>query len=290
MATITIQATQNFLKPSVISNVFKKYVSIPQGLPIIDIGAGTGNITQWLVTETKNDILAYELDLALAKSLSEAYRQYPRVQIQATNFLAAVNLPSRYCVVSNIPFMSTTAIVKQLTEDKRFEFGYFVMQEEAANRFGGQQLTAPSGILSIQMQIRHKFSLLHHFSRADFSPAPSVETVLVKIERIQNKVSLDQEQFFMNLVSYLFNQSHPVVRRAPILGRYMARRIDLGRIQLMQKKPSDLTFDDFLYLFSLCTYEVLEKIAGYDEKLKSEGSSVQKIYRTRNASNWKNMV
>ncbi|MFZ6022300.1 MAG: hypothetical protein ACOYT9_02410 [Patescibacteria group bacterium] len=46
MATITIQATQNFLKPSVISNVFKKYVSIPQGLPIIDIGAGTGNITQ----------------------------------------------------------------------------------------------------------------------------------------------------------------------------------------------------------------------------------------------------
>lgn len=290
MATITIQATQNFLKPSVVSTIFKKYVSIPQGLPIIDIGAGTGNITQWLVTETKNDILAYELDLSLAKSLSEAFKQYPRVQIQAANFLAAVNLPSRYCVVSNIPFMSTTAIIKQLTEDKRFEFGYFVMQEEAAKRFGGQQLTAPSGILSIQMQLRHKFSLLHHFSRTDFSPPPSVETVLVKIERIKNKVSLDQELFFMNFVSYLFNQSHPVVRRAPILGRYMARRIDLGRIPLLQKKPSELTIDDFLYLFSLCTYEVLEKIAGYDEKLKSEGSAVQKVYRTRNASNWKNMI
>lgn len=290
MATITIQATQNFLKPSVVSTIFKKYVSIPQGLPIIDIGAGTGNITKWLVTETKNDILAYELDLSLAKSLSEAFKQYPRVQIQAANFLAAVNLPSRYCVVSNIPFMSTTAIIKQLTEDKRFEFGYFVMQEEAAKRFGGQQLTAPSGILSIQMQLRYKFSLLHHFSRTDFSPPPSVETVLVKIERIQNKVNLDQELFFMNFVSYLFNQSHPVVRRAPILGRYMARRIDLGRIPLLQKKPSDLTIDDFLYLFSLCTYEVLEKIAGYDEKLKSEGSAVQKIYRTRNASNWKNMI
>lgn len=290
MSKITIQVTQNFLKPNVINDVFRRYVILPQNLPVIDIGAGTGNITTWLLQESKNDILAYELDSLLANRLKETFSKFPRVQIYSTNFLTATNLPSRYCVVANIPFMSTATIVRQLVIDRRFEMGYLIMQKEAAERFGGKQVGAASGIISIELQLQYKFTLLHTFQRTDFTPAPNVDTVLVKIERTQKVANNLDQQIFMNFVSYLFNQSHPVIRRAPILGRFMARRIDLGRIPLLQKKPSDLSFDDFTYLFSLCDYHVLEKIAGYDQKLKTEATEIQKIHRTRRASDWKNMV
>jgi hypothetical protein len=98
---------------------------------------------------------------------------------------------------------------------------------------------------------------------------------------------MNQREDFENFVSYLFNKSVPIVRKAPTLGRYLARKIDLGRTDLLQHPPSELTLDDYLYLYTLCDNQVLDDLYGYMEMMREQGESVQKIHRSRTAEDWK---
>lgn len=287
MANISITVTQNFLKPEVIEEVFTKYVTIPENMTIVDIGAGSGNITTWLSKKTQNQIVAYELDEELARGLIAKFSSTNRVIIQNKNFLQAPPITSSYMVIANIPFMYTTSIIKQITDDLKFEEAYIVMQKEAAYRFGGSQMKQPAGIQSTLLEVDFKFEILHTFASKDFVPAPQVTSVLLHIKRKPEGEKFTRRQEFADFVSYLFNKSLPVIRKSPVLGRYLARKIDLGRIPLMQKKPSELTLEDIVYLFSICDDEVLEKTSGYDNFIKEQSNSVEKINRTRNDPDWR---
>ena len=84
---ISLSVTQNFLKESVINTVFDANIKIPENITVIDIGAGTGNITAWLAKHAKNQILAYELDQNLTRELFTRFTGTNRVAILNKNFL-----------------------------------------------------------------------------------------------------------------------------------------------------------------------------------------------------------
>jgi len=287
---ISLSVTQNFLKESVINTVFDANIKIPENITVIDIGAGTGNITAWLAKHAKNQILAYELDQNLTRELFTRFTGTNRVAILNKNFLQTDPPEHDFMVVANIPFMYTTSIIKQLTEDPHFIEGYIVVQKEAAFRFGGHQVKHPAGLQSILMSVDFTFEILHTFTSRDFTPAPNVSSVLLHIKRKVPLLRYNQREDFEDFVSYLFTHSVPDIRKAPGVGRFLARSIDLGRITLMHKKPSELTLDDYYYLFSLCDRELLDKIMGSMETTVEQGESVVKVYRTRNASDWRDMV
>ena len=144
MATISLSVTQNFLKEQTIEKVFEQYVKVPENLQVIDIGAGTGNITSWLTKHTKNQILAYELDISLSNQLKSLFGHSNKVTVLNKNFLQADDSTVDFCVVANIPFMITTALIKRITDDLHFQEGYLVLQKEAAYRFGGAELNKPA--------------------------------------------------------------------------------------------------------------------------------------------------
>lgn len=287
MATVQLSVTQNFLKPEVIDRVFEKYVNIPPSLDVVDIGAGTGNITSWLAKHAKNHIVAFELDTILASGLRELFSHTSRVTVVERNFLLSDTMRTDYSVVANIPFMFTTAIIKKLTEDTHFKEGYLILQQEAAFRFGGMQVGKPGGIQSTLLNLDFDMEILHTFTARDFTPAPQVTSVLLHISRRGSLLGTSARQEFSDFISYLYNKSLPVIRKAPVLGRYLARKIDLGRIPILRKKPSELAVRDIIYLFSLCDEMVLQKLQGFDEKIRQESSSIKKIYRSRTASNWR---
>ncbi|MCC7304131.1 methyltransferase [bacterium] len=287
MAVIPISVTQNFLKPEVIDEVFTKFVKIPENIAVIDIGAGTGNITSWLAKSTQNQILAYELDENLSRQLISKFANTNKVVIQPKNFLQEPPVTTKYMVVANIPFMSTAAIIKQITDDLKFEEAYIVLQKEAAYRFGGNQMNQPSSIQSTLLEVDFSLEVLHTFRNEDFTPSPSVTSVLLHIKRKPEGANFQRRTEFADFVAYIYNKSVPSVRRSPGLGRYLARKIDLGRIPIIHKKPSELSLEDVTYLFSLCDKSILEKTVGYDNFIKEQSNNVQKIHRTRNDEGWR---
>lgn len=286
-----LSVSQNFLKEDVVDKVLGKFVKLENHtLPIVDIGAGTGNITSWLSKNSKTTVYAFELDHALIPALQKRLQNAGKVRIIAKDFLHFPSIGEQYCVVANIPFASTTLILEKLTSDSYFKEGYLIVQKEAAERWLGEQVGAKSTVRAALLGSIFEASCLHSFSAADFTPKPNVAIVLISLKRRESPLITGNIRDFENFIAYLFNKSLPEIRRAPILGRFLARRIDLGRISLLRNAPSELSIEDFLYLYSLCDSEILEKISGSHEKMVEQGRGVQKSFRTRRASNWRNMV
>lgn len=180
--------------------------------------------------------------------------------------------------------------MEKLTTDRYFKLGFLIMQKEAAERWLGEQVGAKSTVRAALLGSIFEASCLHSFSAADFTPKPNVAIVLISLKRRESPLITGNIRDFENFIAYLFNKSLPEIRRAPILGRFLARKVDLGRISLLRNAPSELSIEDFLYLYSLCDSEILEKISGSHEKMVEQGRGVQKSFRTRRASNWRNMV
>jgi len=280
-----LKFTQNFLKPNVVEKVFNKYVKLGKMATVLDIGAGEGSITKWLLDHHLGRILAFEVDKDLNAVLEQEYNA-PRLKLYGDYLSFKVGQP--YEVVSNIPFMSTATIIDKLTKDKYFQHGYLVMQTEAGERFAGMQITDISTLQSIKLENSFIIKKLHSFSKSNYKPAPSVTTALFEFTRREETMfSGKEETRFIDFVEYLFAHSHPIIRRSPILGRHLARKIKFEYIPLLAKSPTELSFDDYKTLFTYCNKEMSYKLWDSMEEERENKEPIKKIYRTRLDQDWK---
>lgn len=285
-ATTSYTVTQNFLKKSVIEKVFPKYIKIEKEKLLVDIGAGTGNITSWLYDNSTSRIIAFEIDPILQSELTSKY-QATRVKVFGNFLTQKVGEP--YQVVANIPFMSTTEIIDRLTRDIFFTTGYIIMQKEAAERFAGSQIKGNASTLkSVLLQNSFTIEILHQFDKNDFEPKPGIDTVLIKLERkLIPNYSQRRWNDFENFVTYLFQHSHPILRRAPTVGRYVARKIRFEDIPILQKKPSEVSFEEYVKIFEVCELDLFFKLSDAKRDLKALQDDLEKNHRTRNSDDWK---
>ena len=92
-------------------------------------------------------------------------------------------LPNKgdYKVFANIPYNLTTKIVKKLTEDAHPPSEmWLVMEKGAAKRFMGMPKETKYSLL---LKRRWKLEIIYYFSREDFHPKPSVDSVLLHFIR-----------------------------------------------------------------------------------------------------------
>ncbi len=173
--------SQNFLTSSSTIRRLLRRADIGPGDRVIEIGAGKGHITRQLLS-VAGAVTAYEIDPALCRALERTLGDAPGLTIRRGDFLQA-RLPARgaYKVFSNIPFCVTTAIVRKLTEAPNPpREAWLVMEDGAARRILG---LGGESALSLAVKPVFEARIVHRFSREDFHPAPSVETVLVRFSR-----------------------------------------------------------------------------------------------------------
>lgn len=129
--------SQNFLKSSALVDRLLATSSIQPGELVLDLGAGTGTLTDRLVNWGCN-VIAVEKELSLTSLLGKRFAQTRHVQILQCDVLHMPLPACNYKVFSNIPFDVTASIVSRLTRAKNApEEAYLVMQRESAERFIG---------------------------------------------------------------------------------------------------------------------------------------------------------
>lgn len=144
---------------------------------VLEIGPGRGIITR-ILAERADHVIAIEKDERLAANLL-AGSLPPNVTLYHADALQFPLPATPYRVFANIPFRYTSAIVSKLTTgvappaDMRL-----VMQKEAADRYlVGSTTTLFAHLLYPYFETE----VVHHFRRRDFSPAPGVDSVLLRI-------------------------------------------------------------------------------------------------------------
>lgn len=279
-----IALSQNFLQSPRLVDRLLDQATIGSDDLVIEIGAGRGIVTGRLAARCRQ-VLAVEKDPWLVEELRVRFSDASNVALFAADFLDFPLPHSPYKVFANIPFNITAAIVGKLTSGSSPPVdAYLAMQREAAERFLGQPRTT---LVAAMLHPWFEPRIVHRFRPADFSPAPGVDVVLLRLQRRESPcLEVMAAEAYGDFVAHLFSAWKPTVREA-LHGIVTPREIsglegELGRSLTIA--PRDLPLDAWLALFramqAKCGYR-LEQVTGARARLERQQAGLQKEHRTR---------
>lgn len=174
------ELSQNYLRSPEAARQFLRAVRLdPVGL-CIEVGAGEGILTSRLAAMT-GEVIAYEIDAALAGRLAARVGELPNVRVVIGDFLTSRPPGRPFQVVGNAPFSLTSPIVDWCLRASRMTTATLITQlEYARKRTGGygrwSQLT-----VSTWPQVR--WELRGTIARTEFRPVPRVDAGILRLER-----------------------------------------------------------------------------------------------------------
>lgn len=275
---------QNFLHSSALVRRLIARSSLTPDDAVLEIGPGRGIITHALAVRCRR-VHAVERDARLAAALRLRFAANDHVTIHTGDFLRCSLPDGPYKVFANIPFFATAAIVSKLTSGiSPPDDTYLVMQREAALRYLG---VPTETLVALLLKPWFEPAIMHRFDRHDFAPAPSVETVLLRLrKRVPPLLAATDAQAYRDLVISCFTAWRPTLYDAlrPLCG---ARRCDdLWRHLRLAcaVTPSDLDFERWLALFHRFAdtgdAALWLRMSGAEQRLRHQQAGVRKVHRT----------
>ena len=175
---------QNFL---IDPNIIDKIVNIVEikNKDILEIGPGTGNLTQKILKKNPNKFLVIEKDNNLAKMLKEKFETKIKIINQDILKVDESTLSNQVLnVFGNLPYnISTEILVKWILNinKKKVWFNYLVLmfQKEVADRIISEYNTKNYGRLTILANWRLNIQKICDISPSCFTPKPKVESTLL---------------------------------------------------------------------------------------------------------------
>ncbi|GAB4572811.1 MAG: 16S rRNA (adenine(1518)-N(6)/adenine(1519)-N(6)) -dimethyltransferase RsmA [Anaerolineae bacterium] len=211
---------QNFLHDP---NALEKIVRAAEINPddtVLEIGPGTGALTGWLA-ESARRVITVELDDRLIPLLRHRFEDVDNVTIIHADILQVdlslhIRPDEPYCVVANLPYYITSAILRYLFEQPHRARRIVVMvQNEVADR-----LVARPGnmsLLSVSVQFYGKPQIITRLSPAVFWPRPDVTSALVRIDTYpdgERPIEVPDESLFFRVVKAGFSQKRKQLANA----------------------------------------------------------------------------
>lgn len=172
---------------------------------VLEIGAGKGSLT-FPIAEQAGKVIAAEIDADFVASLRAKAEGRPHIHIVHAD-IRRMRLPAEpFCVVANIPFSITTAILDKLlgAEGKAFQRGALMVEKGAARRFT-QPITLEPRILRWRMHFQLEMKAI--VPRSHFAPPPRVDAAIVRIVRRERPLVPFQEgNRFAAFAAYLLRE------------------------------------------------------------------------------------
>ncbi|MBI5913015.1 ribosomal RNA small subunit methyltransferase A [Candidatus Azambacteria bacterium] len=192
---------QNFLVNRGIIEKIIAAAALEKTDTVLEVGPGHGALTLELAQKAER-VIAIEKDRGLAEILRAklAEKKIANVEIIEGDILVFLStryslLPTRYCVVANIPYYLTSALIRQLLELAHPpERIILTIQKEVAQRIaahGGKE-----SILSLAVKFYADAQILFYVSRGSFSPSPNVDSAVIEIIPRKEKQAVAPEVFF----------------------------------------------------------------------------------------------
>lgn len=205
---------------------------------IVEIGPGEGVLTRPLV-EKAGSLNVIELDRDLAAQIND-----PRITVHVADALQFdfSQFPRGMRVVGNLPYNISTPLLFHLARHaERVRDLHFMLQLEVVERMVAAPSTPAYGRLSVALQVRFRMKKLFNVSKGAFRPPPKVESAVVRMEPLAERLPTD-DTAFDDLLRRAFSARRKQLRNAlPLAGSdYAELDIDPSR------RPENLSPADYL--------------------------------------------
>ena len=217
---------------------------------VLEIGGGTGVLTQFLVTKEQYQLYVVEIDRDALAILRQKFPQL-KGRIIAGDFLR-LNLEQYFVppllVIGNVPYNITGPIIFKILDYRQMIYQSVLMvQKEVAQRIVAKPGTKDYGILSVMVQSFYDAKYLFSVPPGAFSPPPKVTSAVVKLDKKQKQPPIDDYDFFKYVVKTAFNQRRKTLRNA------LKKLYNIDRVppEILDKRAEQLTIEQFWQLTNL---------------------------------------
>ena len=245
---------QHFLKDE---NIAKKIVGSLSGKEhyktIIEVGAGTGALTKYLLQDKDVETYVVEID---RESVAFLKKNFPGLEnrIIEKDFLnftpdwIVQNRNEKFAVIGNFPYnISTQILFKVLEYKNQIPEVVGMFQKEVGARIASPPGNKTYGILSVLLQAFYKIEYLFTVHEHVFSPPPKVKSAVIRLTR-NNVRKLDcDENLFFKVVKSGFNQRRKTLRNS-LRSTFNVQGV---KSELLSKRAEQLNVKDFVDLTNL---------------------------------------
>jgi len=238
-------------------SIAKKIVeSLSPSQNILEIGPGTGILTQFLIKKN-NNLKLVEIDNESVSYLISELKIDKNI-IYNQDFLN-LNLSklfenNNFSIIGNFPYNISSQIVFKIIENRKLiteMCGMF--QYELAERICENEGSKKYGIISVITQAFFETKLLFEVSNNFFSPPPKVNSAVILLRR-KNNLNIDcDEKLFFKIVKLSFQQRRKTLRNSL---KQINLSENLREHTIFDKRPEQLSVDQFIDLTNLINQDL----------------------------------
>jgi 23S rRNA (adenine-N6)-dimethyltransferase len=248
----TRQSGQYFLRSRGLADELVRDADVIASDHVLEIGAGSGRLTEALARRARL-VTALEVDLVSAEWLRATFAANPRVEIVHGDALRFPPPRNTYRAFGNIPFASTTAILRGLLDNPASHLvrADLLVQYDVARK---RAAVWPSSLTSLGWLPWWRPTLARRIPRLAFEPAPTVDAGMLSVVR-RNPALLapDERPAFIALLHAAFRRGGSPIRRSlrSEMPSSALKRLARDRGVPVDARASDLDVFDWVALFRL---------------------------------------
>ena len=232
---------QNFLLDK---NLCKKIISSLniKNKIIIEIGPGTGQLTDEIIKFKPKKLILIEKDYKLFKILKTKYSELNFIEIFNKDAIQInLDLNEKFSIISNLPYnIASKLIFDILIKYNNIKEMIFLIQKEVSKKFN-YQINKKSNKYNLFLKTITKYEILFHISNKVFYPNPKVESTLVKITPKKTKIN---KKKLWNFSNKLF-----INKRKKLNKTFRKLKNNIKFKDILEKRPEQLNQDEYIKLF-----------------------------------------
>ena len=230
---------QNFLIDGNILNKIKNLIP-SENLKILEIGPGSGRLTDKIILKKPNELTLVEIDEDFIENLYEKYRDYKNIKLIRVDILK-FNLKDNYqLIISNLPYNISSQVLVKITLLKDIpEILILMFQKEFALRLIDKKLNSINSLVKCFYNIKLSFNV----SKNCFRPIPKVDSSVLIFKKVKKKL-LDNYEIddFIIFKRNLFSHKRKSLKN--LLKKYnLKSKFDLNL------RVEDLELDELIKIF-----------------------------------------
>ena len=208
---------QNFLSDK---NIIKSIVdigNIKNNNVIIEIGPGTGNLTEFILKKKPKKFFVIEKDSNLVKLLYERFNNKLNIiNEDVLKFKLNIISKEKFIIYGNLPYnISTQILTKWIKDREKFESCkklILMFQKEVANRIIAKTNSKNYGRLSIisnwRLDVKREFDI----SSNSFFPKPKVDSTLLSFIPKRKYFNINNPENLEKITKIFFNQRRKMIK------------------------------------------------------------------------------
>ena len=206
---------QNFL---IDKNILKKIVevgNINSNDKVLEIGPGTGNLTEYIVKANPKTIIVVEKDFNLTKLLKNKFKKKVKIINDDILKISEDFYNEKFIIYGNLPYNISTQILAFWCLSKKIKVKKLILmfQKEVADRIVAKVNTKNYSRITILSNWKFYIKKLFDINPECFSPRPIIKSSLLEFTPKKNIVDIKYPKNIEKITNIFFSQRRKMVKK-----------------------------------------------------------------------------